>query len=96
MTRNTLRRVEVAAPVYDKDIKARILDMFSIILSDNMKARRMNSNGEYVRREVVGMPIDSQDYFIKQAYDNAAKIPQTLQKKKGIFVGLKKLLSGDK
>lgn len=96
MTRNTLRRVEVAAPVYDKDIKARILDMFSIILSDNMKARRMNSNGEYVRREVVGMPIDSQEYFIKQAYDNAAKIPQTTQKKKGILISLKKFLSGDK
>ena len=96
MTRNTLRRVEVAAPVYDKDIKARILDMFSIILSDNMKARRMNSNGEYIRREVVGMPIDSQEYFIRQAYDNSAKIPQTTQKKKGILISLKKLLSGDK
>lgn len=28
MTRNTLRRVEVAAPVYDEEIKARLLEMF--------------------------------------------------------------------
>ena len=31
MTRNTLRRVEVAAPVYDEEIKARLLEMFRIM-----------------------------------------------------------------
>ena len=39
MTRNTLRRVEVAAPVYDEEIKARLLEMFRIMLKDNQQAR---------------------------------------------------------
>lgn len=40
MTRNTLRRVEVAAPVYDEEIKARLLRMFHIMLQDNQQARQ--------------------------------------------------------
>ena len=92
MTRNTLRRVEVAAPVYDPGIKERILGMFRIILSDNMKARRMNSNSIYTRKEVVGMPIDCQEYFIKEAYDNAEKIPlNTSKKHKGFIEWIKSL-----
>lgn len=92
MTRNTLRRVEVAAPVYDPGIKERILGMFRIILSDNMKARRMNSNSIYTRKEVVGMPIDCQEYFIKEAYDNAAKAPlNTSKKHKGLIEWIKSL-----
>ena len=34
MTRNTLRRVEVAAPIYDKSIRERIFSMFQIMLKD--------------------------------------------------------------
>ena len=92
MTRNTLRRVEVAAPVYDPGIKERILGMFRIILSDNMKARRMNPNSIYTRKEVVGMPIDCQEYFIKEAYDNAEKIPLNTSKKHKGFIELIKSL----
>ena len=32
MTRNTIRRVEVAAPVYDEEIKKRLLRMFNLSL----------------------------------------------------------------
>lgn len=39
MTRNTLRRVEVAAPIYDKDLKVQLEEMFITMLSDNQKAR---------------------------------------------------------
>ena len=39
MTRNTRRRVEVAAPIYDNGIKQRILDMFDVMMTDNVKAR---------------------------------------------------------
>ena len=47
MTRNTLRRVEVAAPVYDEEIKARLLEMFRIMLKDNQQARQENGEGIY-------------------------------------------------
>lgn len=45
MTRNTLRRVEVAAPVYDKDLKMQLEEMFITMLSDNQKARQEDSRG---------------------------------------------------
>ena len=32
MTRNTVRRVEVATPIYDNDLRRRILEMFSVML----------------------------------------------------------------
>ena len=70
MTRNTLRRVEVAAPVYDPDIRARILAMFDTMLHDNVQAREMGADGQY-RRLTPGedAPLSSQEYFFKQAYE---------------------------
>ena len=64
MTRNTLRRVEVASPVYDPDIRARILDMFDTMLRDNVQAREMGADGLY-RRLTPGKnaPLNSQEYF---------------------------------
>lgn len=35
MTRNTVRRVEVAAPVYDERLQNKLQDMFDIMLADN-------------------------------------------------------------
>ena len=40
MTRNTLRRVEVATPIYDKDLKMQLEEMFITMLSDNQKRDR--------------------------------------------------------
>ena len=37
MTRNTLRRVEVAVPIYNTDIKMQLIEMFITMLSDNVK-----------------------------------------------------------
>ncbi len=73
MTRNTLKRVEVAAPVYDEDIKKRILDMFDVMLADNVKARVMNADGTYKRQMNESEPLNSQEYFFEQAYENASK-----------------------
>lgn len=39
MTRNLDRRIEVIAPIYDKDIAAEFKDILSLQLSDNVKAR---------------------------------------------------------
>lgn len=37
MTRNTVKRVEVAAPVYSERLKKRLQDLFDLMLSDNKK-----------------------------------------------------------
>ena len=70
MTRNTLRRVEVAAPIYDQDIRIRLSKMFLIMLQDNQQARELQHDGSYRRVHSEGMPHNSQEYFFSQAYDD--------------------------
>ena len=72
MTRNTLRRVEVAAPIEDPDIRMQIQEMFVTMLSDNRKARKMNSKGNYKIEASDNAPLNSQEVFLQQAYANAA------------------------
>ena len=74
MTRNTLRRVEVAAPILDEGLKNRLLDQFDVMLRDNVQARVMQPDGSYVRRERgEDAPLSAQEFFYQQAYDAAGK-----------------------
>lgn len=74
MTRNTLRRVEVAAPVYDEEIKARLLRMFHIMLQDNQQARQEDGEGIYRILPTDEEPLDSQEYFYAEAYEIAENL----------------------
>ncbi len=71
MTRNTIRRIEVAVPIYNGAIKARIQEMLRLMLRDNVKARVQLSDGTYVKKETDESRLDSQAYFYVQAYKNA-------------------------
>ncbi|MDE7288290.1 MAG: polyphosphate kinase 1, partial [Oscillospiraceae bacterium] len=73
MTRNTLRRVEVAVPIYDNHVRNRIMHIFDVLIRDNVKARKMASDGTYSHVKTEGEPVDSQSAFINEAYENAAK-----------------------
>ncbi len=74
MTRNTLRRVEVAAPILDENIRMRLLDQFETMLRDNVQAREMQPDGSYLRREPgEEAPLSAQETFYQQAYDAVAK-----------------------
>lgn len=44
MTRNIENRVEVACPIYDKELQQQILDAFELSWKDNTKARIVNQN----------------------------------------------------
>jgi polyphosphate kinase len=66
MTRNTTRRVEVAAPILDERIKALINKMLETQLRDNVKARRLRNDGYYEKLR-GGEPVDSQEFLIKEA-----------------------------
>lgn len=70
MSRNTVRRVEVAAPVEDERLKKRIRSMFSVLMSDNVKARVMLPDGNYVHveRKEDEEALNSQEYFYEEAY----------------------------
>jgi polyphosphate kinase len=67
MTRNSLRRVEVAAPIYQEDIRKRLRHMFQIMMEDNVKARVMDKNGIYHKKELTNPPQNSQEYFFKES-----------------------------
>ena len=69
MTRNTIRRVEVAAPILDGDLKKRLKEMFHAMLNDNQQARELLNTGEYVRIRNDKTPLNSQELFYEQAYE---------------------------
>ncbi len=60
MTRNMLRRIEVAVPIYDNNIKIRIWEMFHKLLNDNVNALEMKTDGMYEKVTCHGEEINSQ------------------------------------
>ncbi len=95
MTRNTERRVEVAAPILDTALADRIAEMFNIMLSDNVKAREQKSNGKYrlVERTEGAAALNSQLYFYEQAYkaaDGASDIKASPAKAKAHIVKIRR------
>ena len=71
MTRNTLRRVEVAAPLYDETVKNKVRKMFATMLRDNVKAREQQPDGSYQKLSMVEPVLNSQEYFYEEAYMEA-------------------------
>ena len=71
MTRNTLRRVEVAAPLYDETVKNKVRKIFATMLRDNVKAREQQPDGSYKKLPMVGPVLNSQEYFYEEAYKEA-------------------------
>lgn len=74
MTRNTLRRVEVAAPVLDDQLREKLDFMFDTMMKDDEKGKRLNAKGNYEDRKVNEKKLDSQELFYEMAYENAAKL----------------------
>ncbi len=89
MTRNLDRRVEVACPVYDSDIKAEINKVIETTLQDNIKIRLINSEGEYYKLSKNKEAFISQDLFIQQALELE---PYKITKNKSIINIIKRLL----
>ncbi len=71
MTRNTVRRVEVAVPIMDDMIKLRIRELFISLLSDNVKAREQMPDGSYHHVTTGDTAYNSQEELFRMAYDNA-------------------------
>ena len=90
MTRNTTRRVEIAAPVLDEELKARLIDYFSVQFRDNVKAREQLSDRSYRHVSNDDMPLDAQKHFTAEAYANVPKPKQEAEpaKKPGFWARL--------
>lgn len=74
MTRNTIRRVEVAAPVKSPELRKRVLHIFDIMMRDNVKARIQLPDGTYKRISPAEgeEALMAQQYFIDEAAAAAA------------------------
>lgn len=53
MTRNTLRRVEVATPIHDRALRGKIRKYFELQMKDNVKARAQNPKGVYEKKKIA-------------------------------------------
>ena len=61
MTRNIENRVEVACPIYAKDLQKQIFDAFEIGWNDNCKGRRINGKVQNVINTNGQKPLRSQE-----------------------------------
>lgn len=84
MTRNTEKRVEVACPIYDEEIKRRLKHCLKVMLSDTLKAREMTQDGSYRKKESGGQQIDAQEVFMKEAV-NARRPAEQKKGKEGLL-----------
>jgi polyphosphate kinase len=62
MTRNMEKRVEVAAPIYNEQLRARIQCIFDILLADTAKAREKHKDGSY-KRVSRDYTLNAQEYL---------------------------------
>lgn len=73
MTRNTLRRVEVACPILDAALQKRLEEIFDVLWRDNVQARDQQPDGSYTRRfPGLESPLSSQNWLYDEAYRRAA------------------------
>ncbi|MCR6096754.1 RNA degradosome polyphosphate kinase [Salipaludibacillus agaradhaerens] len=69
MTRNMDKRIEILFPIYSKDIKDRIINVLTLTLKDNVKARLQHTDGtyHYASRHENEPTIQSQRLFYEEA-----------------------------
>ena len=74
MTRNTLKRVEIACPIEDRDSLDRLEDIFTLMWSDNCAARVQQADGTYKRLYPgIAAPVRSQERLSEIASRAAAR-----------------------
>ena len=76
MTRNTENRVEVACPIYDEKVRAKLHHILDCCEYDNCKARVLQPNGVYLRKKASHSKMDSQAALMEEAEENAALIQE--------------------
>ena len=59
--------MEVACPILDDNIRRQINHYLKVMLSDNVKARVLLSDGSYVKKKAAEPLVDSQAAFMEEA-----------------------------
>jgi polyphosphate kinase len=81
MTRNMVKRVEIACPIFDTDIKEEIFQMLKVLSSDNVKARLLTSQGTYKKIKENKGELNAQHYLLEEANVN-----KLINMKRHIFI----------
>ncbi len=86
MTRNLSRRVEIAGPVYDSDIREQLLHILQVQLADTAKASTLQPDGSYIRKcEGEEITLDSQQEFMDKTLHDISAAPEPQKKHTGLF-----------
>lgn len=89
MTRNMNKRVEIAFPICDEQLKKRVIQFLNIQLKDNVKARMIDSKGDYEKLMRGVELLNSQKYFmeedVNQFYKTKPSEKSFLNKVKNFF-----------
>lgn len=76
MPRNLVERCEVVFPVTQPDLVKRLREeILAAYLADNLKARLLQPDGEYVRAPLTGKGFSAQDYLMHIAEGAAEVVP---------------------
>jgi polyphosphate kinase len=79
MPRNLVERCEVVFPVTQPDLHKRLREeILAAYLADNIKARLLQPDGEYVRAPRTGAPFSVQEYLMRVAEGVEEKAPERL------------------
>lgn len=71
MTRNMVRRVEVACPIDSPEVRRRLHWILDAILQDSVKARVLQADGSYCKKPRPYEPVCAQELLMKQAVEQA-------------------------
>ena len=86
MVRNLDRRVEVAAPILDPELKLRVIkEVLGMALQDNVKARHIRPDGssERISRKVGELPLRSQSALLEMTLSKPENAGDAADAKRG-------------
>ncbi|MCG3180416.1 MAG: Polyphosphate kinase [Phycisphaerae bacterium] len=76
MTRNINRRVEILFPVEAEPLRKRLADVLDTFLRDNVKGRRLGSDGVWTRSDPGRRRMRAQEAFMQAAEAEAQRVQQ--------------------
>ena len=94
MTRNLNRRVEIACPIYDPEVKEQLTWVLHTQLEDNVKASSLLPDGSYVRKVNTLAPCASQEVFMETSIHKAAPAHSEPERARSWWSSLLDLLRG--
>ena len=91
MPRNFKRRIEIAFPVLDPQLQAKLKDILDLQLVDSVKAWQMQPDGSYVRQTSA----NEAGFRFQERFYEMLRAEETSRSSKGITVDALDFRSGD-